>query len=67
MSGAENRAIPDEYVIQVQTGLLVTKRKWCDFISYCGGAHMLTIRAYPDPKIQDAIVAAANAFYSWIV
>ena len=58
----ENQTIPDEYVIQVQTGLLVTKRKWCDFISYCGGAHMLTIRAYPDPKIQDAIVAAATAF-----
>ena len=58
----ENQTIPDEYVLQVQTGLLVTERAWCDFISYCGGAHMLTIRAYPDPKIQEAIVAAATAF-----
>ncbi len=58
----ESQTIPDEYVLQVQTGLLVTKRKWCDFISYCGGAHMLTIRVYPDPKIQEAIVAAATAF-----
>lgn len=58
----ENQTIPDEYILQVQTGLLVTKRKWCDFISYCGGAHMLTIRVYPDPRIQEAIVAAATAF-----
>ena len=58
----ENQTIPDEYVLQVQTGLLVTKRKWCDFISYCGGAHMVTIRVYPDPIIQEAIIAAATGF-----
>ena len=59
---AERQAIPDEFVLQVQTGLLVTKRKWCDFISYCGGAHMLTIRVFPDLRIQEAIIAAATAF-----
>jgi len=59
---AEKQTIPDEFVLQVQTGLLVTKRKWCDFISYCGGSHMVTIRVYPNPTIQDAIVSAATAF-----
>ena len=59
---AESQTIPDEFVLQVQTGLLVTKRKWCDFVSYCGGAHMLTIRVYPSPLIQEAIVEAATAF-----
>ena len=58
----ESQSIPDEFVLQVQTGLLVTKRKWCDFISYCGGAHMVTIRAFPHPAIQEAIIAAATAF-----
>jgi len=54
--------IPQDYVLQVQTGFLVTKRKWCDFISYAGGFHMVTIRTYPDTKVMDAIIAAAGAF-----
>jgi YqaJ-like viral recombinase domain len=54
--------IPAEYIMQVQTGFLVSKRKWCDFISYSGGSPMAVIRVYPDPKIQDAIVSAAATF-----
>jgi len=54
--------VPDEYRIQIQTGLLVTGRKWCDFVSYCGGMPMVTIRMHADAEIQDAIVAAAETF-----
>lgn len=54
--------IPDEYMIQIQTGLWVSQRKWCDFISYSGGLEMVTIRVFPDAKIQDAIIAAATEF-----
>ena len=54
--------IPEEYVLQCQTGLLVTGRKWLDFISYSGGLPMAVIRVNPDPVIQDAIIAAATAF-----
>jgi predicted phage-related endonuclease len=54
--------IPDEYVMQCQTGLLVTRRKWLDFVSYSGGLPMVTIRVWPDPAIQEAIIAAAAAF-----
>lgn len=54
--------MPEDFVIQVQTGLLVSKRKWCDFVSYSGGLPMVTIRVFPDPVIQDAIRAAAIAF-----
>jgi hypothetical protein len=54
--------IPDEYMIQIQTGLLVTGREWCDFISYSGGMEMVTIRVSPDAKIQAAIIEAATAF-----
>lgn len=54
--------VPDEYRIQIQTGLLVTGRKWCDFISYCGGMPMVTIRAEADEEMQGAIVHAATVF-----
>lgn len=54
--------IPDEFVIQVQTGLLVSEREWCDFISFHAGAHMATILAEPNPQVQDAILNAAHAF-----
>lgn len=55
--------MPDDYLIQVQTGLLVTERSWCDFVTYCGGMPMCTMRVYPDDEIQKAIVNAATAFY----
>ena len=55
--------VPEEYIIQLQTGLLVSKRAWCDFISYCGGMPMFVKRVYPDAKIQDAIVTVAAKFH----
>ena len=55
-------AMPDDYWIQVQTLLLVSERSWCDFISYSGGLPMVTIRVFPDEKVQAAIVDAATAF-----
>jgi predicted phage-related endonuclease len=58
---AEND-VPAEYMLQLQTGLLVTGREWIDFISYSGGLPMFVKRVYPDPLIQGAIVAAATNF-----
>ena len=55
--------MPDDYLIQVQTGLLVSERKWCDFISYCGGMPMMTIRVEADEKVQEAIIKAATLFH----
>lgn len=55
--------MPDEYMIQIQTGLLVTRRKWCDFISYCGGMPMIRFRILPSDMTQAAIVEAATAFH----
>ena len=55
-------AVPDEFMIQLQTALLVTERQWIDFVSYCGGLPVFVKRVEPDPVIQDAIVAAAVAF-----
>lgn len=54
--------IPTEYMLQCQTGLLVSERNWLDFISYCGGLPMAVIRVHPDHELQDAILTAAEAF-----
>lgn len=54
--------IPPEFMAQVQTGLLVSGRKWCDFVSYSGGMPMITTRVEPDPDIQEAILKAAADF-----
>jgi hypothetical protein len=58
---ASNTA-PAEFMLQLQTGLLVTKRKWIDFISYSAGLPMATIRVFPNAELQDAIVEAATTF-----
>lgn len=58
----DGTSIPADFIIQVQTGLLVTERQWCDFVSYSGGLPMMTIRVHPDPQVQDAILTAAANF-----
>lgn len=55
-------AIPEDYVLQVQTAMLVTGREWCDFISYSGGLPMAVIRVAADPVMQAAIIEAAAKF-----
>jgi predicted phage-related endonuclease len=55
-------AMPDDFTIQVQTGLLVTDRAWCDFVSYSAGLPLCPIRVEADEAIQDAILEAARGF-----
>jgi hypothetical protein len=57
-----NDEVPKEFYLQLQTGLLITGRKWIDFISYSGGLPMYVKRVYPEAKYQDAIVDAARGF-----
>lgn len=54
--------MPAEYMLQVQCGLLVTGRDWCDFISYCGGLPMFVHRVRYDAEVCAAINDAAEAF-----
>lgn len=63
METISTNTIPEEYVIQLQTGLLVSGRKWCDFISYCGGMPMFVKRVYPEDKIQSALKNVASIFH----
>lgn len=58
-----NWEMPEEHIIQVQTGLLVSERDGIDYISYCGGMPMATIPVEADKKVQDAIIEAATTFH----
>jgi hypothetical protein len=53
--------IPEEFMLQIQTGLMITRRKWCDFISYSNGMPMVVIRVLPDLEVQRAIEEGARA------
>ncbi len=61
-----NGTLPTEYLMQLQTGLLVSERQWIDFLSYCGGLPMFVLRVWPDDKVQSAILEAAESFESRI-
>lgn len=54
--------VPEEYMMQIQTGLLVTGRAWCDFISFCGGMALFVKRVLPDVEMHKKIVERAVAF-----
>lgn len=59
---AAKNTIPTEFMLQHQTGLVVSKRKWIDFISYSGGLPMSTTRVDLLPQYEDAILSAAEKF-----
>lgn len=54
--------VPPEHMAQLQAGLLVSGRKWIDFISYCGGMPMWVRRVLPDQRWFDAITAVVEQF-----
>lgn len=54
--------VPDHYMAQCQAGLLVSGRKWLDFVPYVSGLPLWTIRVAPDPAWFDAIKAAVSRF-----
>lgn len=57
-----NETIDPLFMVQAQTGLMVTERDWVDLISYCGGMPMATVRVFPHKETQDAILCAATEF-----
>lgn len=55
--------VPPEYLPQVHGHLLVTGRKWCDFMSYHPAMEPLRIRVYPD-AYTEALRGALEAFWT---
>lgn len=54
--------VPAEFILQQQTGLYVSEREWCDFISYSNGMPLYVKRVYPDLEIHDKIATAIYEF-----
>ena len=54
--------VPLENMAQIQAGLLVSGRAWCDYLSYCGGMPMWRKRVTADKRWADAIVEAVATF-----
>lgn len=54
--------VPASVMAQIQCGLLVSGREWCDYLSYSGGMPLWPKRVYPDPAWHAAIVEAVGAF-----
>ncbi len=54
--------IPAENMAQLQCGLLVSERAWCDYVSFCGGMPLYVKRILPDPRWFDAITNAVLEF-----
>jgi hypothetical protein len=54
--------VPLYHMAQCQAGLLVSGRKWLDYLSYCGGMPMWCKRVTPDERWHEAIVEAVLRF-----
>jgi hypothetical protein len=54
--------VPTENFAQLQCGLLVSGREWCDYVSFCGGLPLYVKRVVPDQRWFDAIVEAVSTF-----
>lgn len=54
--------VPAENMPQLMAGLLVSGRKWIDYVSYCSGMPLWVKRVYPDQRWFDAIIAAVTTF-----
>lgn len=55
--------IAAEFVMQVQTGFLVSKREWCDHLLFSAGLPMAVVRVFPDRTVMDAILEASDGFH----
>lgn len=53
--------VPEDYALQIQTGLMVCDRQWCDLVSYSGGLPMVTIRVERNAEVCNAILDACCA------
>ena len=54
---------PPDVNKQLQTGLLVTGRRWIDYVSYCPGMPLFVERVYPDLEMHALILAESQRFY----
>ena len=54
--------VPSDNMAQLQCGLLVSGRKWIDYVSFSAGMPLYVKRVHPDQKWFDAIVESVAVF-----
>ena len=54
--------IDPKFMNQIQACMLVSGRKWWDFVQYSNGMPLYVKRVLPDAAIQDAIIEAVKSF-----
>lgn len=52
---------PAEYLAQMQAGMLIADREWCDFVSYSGGLPLFVHRVWRDPALTAALLDVCAA------
>lgn len=57
-----NDAVPAHHMAQIQTGLLVSDREWCEFLSFYGGMPMYRKRVLRDEAWSRVIREALRTF-----
>lgn len=64
MRTVESQQCPDDYIAQVQGGLWVTGRKWCDFISYFPSISVEIVRVHRDETFISRLAAECAAVWT---
>jgi putative phage-type endonuclease len=64
MRTVESRKCPDDYYPQVQGGLWVTGRQWCDFISYFPEISVEIVRVERDEDFINRLAAECAAVWT---
>lgn len=54
--------VPAYNMAQIQCGLYVSGREWCDYISFCGGMHLYVKRVQRDPEWIGTITQVGREF-----
>lgn len=54
--------VPKEHIAQIQGGLLVSKRNWCDFVSYCPDLPLFVKTVHRDEKMIERLRAGLVSF-----
>lgn len=54
--------IPSGHMAQMQAGMLVAGREWCDYVSFCGGLPLWVMRVERDDEWVDVILDALYRF-----
>ena len=67
--------VPAENMAQIQAGLFVSGREWCDYLSYCGGMPMWRRRVTADhawfsvidSAVRDFEIAATDSVHAYTI